>query len=81
MEWQKKLIKDRIMYRLLNKLFGWDYVYEAAYHSRGIYRVFVFPDGTVGYWAYQTMTHRLVIIRKPDDVTWLTCKPSKYLGK
>lgn len=65
------------MYKLLNKIFGWDYIYWRNTCDGGISRVFITPDGKVSYWRYK-ITNILDEIKKPDDVIWLTCNPNKY---
>jgi len=65
------------MYKLLNKLFGWDYIYWQNTCDQGVSRVHKSPDGTVWYWQYKT-TKLIKTIPDYHKVIWLTCDPSKY---
>ena len=65
------------MYRILNKLFGWDYVYWTNSWDHGIARIHTTPDGMTWYWRYK-ITSLIDVIVQPSDVMWLTCKASKY---
>jgi hypothetical protein len=65
------------MYKILNWLFGWDYIYWQNSCDQGITRVMKMPDGTVWFYRYKT-TNCIDIINYPDDVLWLTCLPEKY---
>lgn len=68
------------MYKLLNFLFGWDYIYWRNSIDSGIARIRTSPDGTVWFWRYKSIK---VIdkIEYKNDVMWLTCQPEKYLTK
>jgi hypothetical protein len=66
------------VYKLLNWLFGWDYVHWNGLFSSGISRVFLAKDGKVVYWKFGFPINNLEIIGEPSDVVWLTCKPDKY---
>jgi len=68
------------MYKLLNKLFGWDYIYWKNSADSGIARVHVDYIGTIFYWRYRS-TFILDKITKPEQVIWLTCSSSKYFKK
>jgi hypothetical protein len=65
------------MYKLLNLLFGWDYVYWTNGCDSGIARVREAPDNTIWFFRYR-ITNIIDKIKNPEDVTWLTCHPSKY---
>lgn len=65
------------MYKLKKFLFGWDYINWSNSAASGIARVNVSPDGKVWYWRY-CITNLIDEIRSPEQVTWLTCHPSKY---
>lgn len=65
------------MYKLLNKLFGWDYIHWENNADRGVARVHQSPDGTVWYWRYK-ITKCLDVIPGTNKVVWLTCEPTKY---
>ena len=64
-------------YKLLNKLFGWDYIYWRGTFTFGISRVRIDPNGDLWFWKDIIICNRDEI-SKPDDVKWLTCKPDKY---
>lgn len=68
------------MYKLLNKLFGWDYVSWKNSADNGIARVYKSPDGVVYYWRYKVTSVADIITRK-DQVIFLTCSADKYLGE
>ena len=64
------------MYKILNKLFGWDYIYWADTCASGISKVIVLPDKSVHFKYYE----RIVSVTDPGlIVKWLTCKPDKYI--
>lgn len=65
------------MIKLLNFLFGWDYILWKNFADSGVSRVHVLPDGKVYYWRYR-LCSIIDLIQKPNDVLWLTCLPSKY---
>jgi hypothetical protein len=68
------------MYKILNKLFGWDYVFYSyyGYINRGIARIHTYPDGSVCFFdSFGRM------IKLPSDsysIQFLTCKPEKYIN-
>lgn len=64
-------------YKILNKLFGWDYVQWKNSADQGIARVHVDSLDRVYYWRYK-ITKVADIIQHKDSVLWLTCHPSKY---
>lgn len=65
------------MYKILNYLFGWDYISWNNSADQGIALVHVTEDGDIYYWRYKTI-NLLDKILKPDQVIWLTCHSSKY---
>lgn len=66
-----------MIWKLLHKLFGWDYiVWKNSAHS-GIARVYVDRMNRVFYWRYRS-TKVLDVIKRPEQVIWLTCSPIKY---
>ena len=68
------------MYKLLNLLFGWDYIAWKNSADQGISRVLVDGRGVVFYWRYK-VTNVADIISDPNSVLWLTCPPDKYFPK
>ncbi len=67
------------MYKLLNKLFGWDYIQWRNTASQGIARVNKDGNGVCWYWRYKN-TSLADVIKDKEQVIWLTCEPSKYLS-
>ena len=67
------------MYKILNKLFGWDYVFWKHHAgTHGISRIITLPDGNYyicryGY-AYDDLNNQYEL-----TLTYLTCDPSKYI--
>ena len=66
-----------MMWKLLNKLFDYDYIHWHNSADSGVARVHIAPDGNIFYWRYKC-TKVLDRIVRPNQVTWLTCEPSKY---
>lgn len=64
-----------MIYRLLNKLFGWDYIYWSNSCDSGTARVFKSPEGSAYYWRYRFAAHKIL---SRDSVIWLTCHPAEY---
>ena len=65
------------MYKILNRVFGWDYIYWKNNTDRGIARVHVDAEGNVYYFRYESL-NLIDRITNPSEVMWLTCLPSKY---
>ena len=66
-----------MIWKLLHKLFGWDYIVWENSADSGIARVYVDRMNRVFYWRYRS-TKVLDVIKKPEQVIWLTCSPIKY---
>lgn len=66
------------MYKLLNKLFGWDYIYWQNIADSGIAKVYTDSNGNPYYYRYRT-TCLIDKIISHDQVMWLTCSSGKYL--
>ncbi len=68
--------------KILNMLFGWDYIYyeiNGDYEDkRGVSRIIKIPDQRVCYWAMHQGYKTLFILKEPQNVVWLTCAPEKY---
>lgn len=68
------------MWRILNWLFGWDYIV-----GRGvIYRIRTLKTLGGEYYHIKSDYQGLLGINeanKQDNLIWLTCKPEKYLGR
>lgn len=69
------------MYKILNKLFGWDYVYwKIAWPCyNGISRIHMDGEGQPYYEDYGTMERPYG--NPKVKIIWLTCKPEKYINK
>lgn len=68
------------MYKLLNKIFGWDYIYWANTADSGVSRVYKNADGVAYYYRYRSIA-LIDIIYSKTQVIFLTCSSSKYLGE
>jgi len=66
------------MWKLWNKLFGWDYIYWTNSADQGVARIMTDFEGNPFYIRYR-LTKVIDRIKTSDQVMWLTCKPSKYL--
>jgi hypothetical protein len=66
-----------MIYRLLHRLFGWDYIAWQNSAAQGIARVRVDWTGRVWYWRHKSI-QVADVITNPFSVLWLTCPPSKY---
>ena len=67
------------MYKILNKLFGYDYIQWRNSADSGIARVHKDSRGVVFYWRYKS-TKLADTIEDEAKYLWLTCDPDKYLG-
>lgn len=66
------------MYKILNKLFGWDYVLfkDPQWLNRNcISSVSKTPNGDI---VVRDSCEDITLLKRMRDVTWLTCKPEKY---
>jgi hypothetical protein len=66
------------MWRILHRLFGWDYVAWWNSADQGIARVHVDGMDRVYYWPYKCIASA-DFITEPERVIWLTCRPEKYM--
>ena len=65
-----------MIWKLMNKLFGYDYVYWRNTAAQGVSRVRTdFYDKPYYIWACGVR----VRIENKKEVMWLTCKADKYL--
>lgn len=67
-----------MLYNLLNRVFGWDYIWWKNSVAYGIARVHVDALGNPYYWRYKG-TKCLDKINSSNQVVWLTCNPNKYI--
>lgn len=65
------------MYKLINKLFGYDYIAWDNGVDSGIARIMKGYDGVVWYWRYKSIKV-FDVVRFKEQVLWLTCPPDKY---
>ena len=70
-----------IPYKILHRLFGWDYIYWENTADQGIARVLIDGEGNPFYWRYKVinLADSLVPDKTWAKIMWLTCPPSKYL--
>lgn len=66
-----------MIYQLLHKMFGWDYIHWHNSCDRGVARVHLDGAGIVWYWRYK-LINVADRIAAADQVLWLTCSPEKY---
>ena len=66
------------MYKILNWLFGWDYVFWKNVWTWGISRVNTSKAGMLWYWTDDLLDKEATELFDPTEVIWLTCHPSKY---
>lgn len=66
-----------MIYQLLNKIFGWDYIQWRNPADQGVARVHLDGAGVAWYWRYK-ITRIADRIADADQVLWLTCSPEKY---
>lgn len=68
-----------MLYQLLNRWFGWDYITWGNAIDHGIARVMIDAEGRPFYWQYRA-TKLPKRIADPAQHIWLTCSPAKYLA-
>jgi len=68
------------MYKILNYLFGWDYITWKNHFGQGIARVHIDKNGNIFYWRYKSIKVADPIINANNHL-WLTCDPIKYFPK
>jgi hypothetical protein len=66
------------MYKLYNKLFGWDYIQWTNTAASGVSRVFNDGNKRACYFRYK-ITGLVDEIKTKEQVFWLTCEPDKYM--
>lgn len=64
-----------MMWRILNKIFGWDYIAWENTCDSGVARIQRDANGKVYFWQYKSTK---CVGRMEQIVLWLTCKPNKY---
>ena len=67
------------MWKILNKLLGFDYIMWNNSCSGGVARVHAGGSGRPWYYRYK-ITDVIDKIRDEKQVIWLTCDPDKYLN-
>lgn len=65
------------MYKIMNFLFGYDYIQWENCADQGVARVFKLSSGKIVYWRYKS-TSTMDEIKNSNQVNWLTCHPSKF---
>lgn len=66
------------MWKILNRIFGWDYISWKNSADQGVARVYTDGIGRAWYWRYKG-TACCDVISEAKQVIWLTCEPSKYM--
>lgn len=64
------------MYKIWNKLFGWDYVAWENSADHGIARVY--KNSFQIYYCRYPLTKVFDEIKSKEQVIWLTCNSDKY---
>ena len=67
-----------MIYKLLNFLFGWQYIAWRNSCDSGIARVHITSNGVVWYWRYKNI-NVFERITHVDQVIWLTGSPPSIL--
>ncbi len=62
------------MWRLLNHLFGYDYVKDVRDSKRRVRRIYACGRGHQGKWCIKPHLY----LDDPKFYVWLTCSPHKY---
>ncbi len=70
-----------MIWRLMHKLLGYDYVQWSNCVDQGVARVFVDGDGVARYWRYRSTKVMDMADGSNSAVVWLTCKRSKYISE
>ena len=69
------------MYKILHKLFGWDYIHwKDAINAFGIARIHTDAEGNPYFWKYKNINCLVCLKDTYHRIVWLTCKREKYLG-
>ena len=66
------------MWKLMHRMFGWDYVQWRNSADQGIARVYTDGMGRAYYWRYKNIAIA-DLIQESAQVVWLTCAPAKYM--
>lgn len=66
-------------WRLLHRLFGYDYIQWRNSADQGVARVRLDGMGRAYYWRYESIKV-IGFITDPKEVVWLTCSPEKYIN-
>jgi len=71
------------MWKILNNLFGWDYIVWENSCDGGVARIRVSADGNPYFWQYGKYAIPLFNPKKGylQITCWLTCSPEKYIPK
>jgi len=67
-----------MIWRILNFIFGWDYIVWTNFADSGIARIHYGYNGRPWYWRYK-LTKVIDKVTSVEQVVWLTCLPSDYL--
>jgi|TARA_R110000851_G_scaffold72207_1_gene160168 hypothetical protein len=72
------LTRGMKMYKILNYLFGFDYIHWKNTIDSGVARIHIDCNGNVFYWKYKNIKFA-DHIKDASKFLWLTCSPDKYL--
>ena len=67
-----------MLYKILHKLFGWDYIYWDNIADTGIARIHVDAENKPFYWRYKSTKVLDNVDGTDSKIRWLTCPRSKY---
>ena len=69
-----------MLYQLLHKVFGWDYIQWRNSADSGISRIHTGYSDHPYYWVYK-ITENAKQVQTKEQVLWLTCNPEKYMDR
>jgi hypothetical protein len=70
-----------MFYKLLHKIFGWDYIVWTNTADSGIAQIRIDGAGRYYYWRYRVTRVADFVEGNTDIKLWLTCPPEKYKYK
>ena len=68
-----------MIYKIMNYIFGWDYIVWNYCGGKGVSRIRVLPNGNIYYLRHGAYDSFQEINKESDVKAWLTCDKSKYL--
>jgi len=71
------------MYKLLNYIFGWDYIIWENCLYKGVARIRTLPNGDHYFLVYGAISNYVPLTENQENdawvIAWLTCDKNKYL--